>query len=680
MNLSIITSFIFTAIRVATPLIYGALAVCITKQAGLLNMATESMMLSGALCGVLASGYTQSLVLGVLGGMVGGILIGLLISYAAFVCKTDLWMTCIAVNTALVGGTILVMYMITGQKTNTLGYIPSLVMPAVEIPLIKDIPVIGPILSGHNLFTYLSLVLLAAEWFLLYRTKIGLRIRAVGQDPQPAMVRARYDGRPRTHCDVRCDDCRRQPRNGFPRCHHIRLLGCNGKLPSAHHHPGGVLLHVPVHHDDHHSGRSHAGQAEKSEGSQKETGSGSPAAGRGGMSMPESTPLNKQDYNNSMRLESYDLAKFAAQLYELNGKIIWDALCDSDYKNAKRVIAAGCGDSYCAAWAAQEAFRTLTGVNMHGTSAIEVSRCYDSRDFEGTLFFGISSRGRTSRVIEAAMRVNALGKNSKTVAIVNFKVKDSQLEKECTDSIHVGMPPFDCGEYTEHAPCQRSYFSTMFTMMLLAVRMGEARGAYSHEQAEAYIREMIAYPGRFTKELLDPMDDRMWALACKLSSYTQYEVVGTPTDAPNVWFMAAKVVEAFGGIATYENAENWLALNHKAKQVVQVLIADKDDPELPVALEAAKEMAASCRPTIVITDAEETLFPAGAEVFVIPTSELHWVKPLMRYCPIGLLLGYVAKLRGASFYRYGGENGNYIHNLCERLGDSIAEQPLRLVK
>ena len=61
------------------------------------------------------------------------------------------------------------------------------------------------------------------------------------------------------------------------------------------------------------------------------------------MSMPENTPLNKQDYNNSMRLESYDLAKFAAQLYELNGKIIWDALCDSDYKNAKRVIAAGCG-------------------------------------------------------------------------------------------------------------------------------------------------------------------------------------------------------------------------------------------------------------------------------------------------------------------------------------------------
>ena len=61
-----------------------------------------------------------------------------------------------------------------------------------------------------------------------------------------------------------------------------------------------------------------------------------------------------------------------------------------------------------------------------------------------------------------------------------------------------------------------------------------------------------------------------------------------------------------------------------------MLIADKDDPELPVALEAAKEMAASCRPTIVITDAEETLFPAGAEVFVIPTSELQCSSRLMR--------------------------------------------------
>lgn len=185
-DIEMITNFLFTVIRLATPLMYGALAVCMTKQAGLLNMATESMMLSGALTGVIVSGYTQSLFLGLLGGMLGGMVIGFLIAYAAFVCKTDLWMTCIAVNTALVGGTVFIMYLLTGQKTNTLGYIQSLAMPAVTIPLIKDIPVIGAILSGHNLFTYLGLVLLALDWFILFKTKLGLRIRAVGQNPKAA--------------------------------------------------------------------------------------------------------------------------------------------------------------------------------------------------------------------------------------------------------------------------------------------------------------------------------------------------------------------------------------------------------------------------------------------------------------------------------------------------------------
>lgn len=185
-DLETVCNFFFTVIKVATPLIYGALAVCITRQAGLLNMATESMMLSGALCGVIASGYLQSLGLGILGGLLGGILVALIISYAAFVFKTDLWMTCIAINTALVGGTILVMYILTGQKTNTLGYINSLVMPKVDIPLIKDIPILGNILSGHNLFTYLAFVFLFVEWFLLYRTRLGLRLRATGQNPKAA--------------------------------------------------------------------------------------------------------------------------------------------------------------------------------------------------------------------------------------------------------------------------------------------------------------------------------------------------------------------------------------------------------------------------------------------------------------------------------------------------------------
>ena len=64
-----IATFLFSAIRVSTPLVYAAIAAVITQQAGLLNMAVESMMLSAALAGVMISGATQSAFLGVLGGV-----------------------------------------------------------------------------------------------------------------------------------------------------------------------------------------------------------------------------------------------------------------------------------------------------------------------------------------------------------------------------------------------------------------------------------------------------------------------------------------------------------------------------------------------------------------------------------------------------------------------------------
>lgn len=393
--------------------------------------------------------------------------------------------------------------------------------------------------------------------------------------------------------------------------------------------------------------------------------------------------MEKAKYNNSMRLESYDLATFARKLYDLNIEAINSALTEEDCRAAKRVIATGCGDSYCAALAAKPAFEQLAGIKMHGLPSIEVSRVYDSRDMDDTLFFGISSRGRTSRVIEAAMRVNELGKRSKTIAIVNFKVQDSQLEQECDQNIHVEMPVFECGEYTEHAPCQRSYFSTMFTLMLLAVRMGELRGRYDAATAQRYRDGMIAYAERFDTAYVDDNDDRMWQLAQKWVRFTRYEVVGTADTWANTWFSAAKIIEAYGDIATYENAEHWLKINRFASDPVTVgtvVLADKDDGALPILLDAVNVMTVLDRPVIVLTDAPAVMFPAKAHVFEMPTTEYRFAKPLMQYSPLGNLLGYVAKMRGASFYRYGGENNDYVRELIRGVGEPISEQPLTLIR
>lgn len=178
-----ITNFIYSLIRIATPLIFVSLGSCISQQAGLLNMAAEAMMLTSSLVGVLASAWFHNVWLGILAGMLSSIVIALFLCWATFIMKVDLYLMSISLNMALVGGTVFVVWMVTGTKNTTAGVVQSLALGNVDIPILKDIPILGAIFSGHNLFTYISLLMVFVVWFLLFRTKIGLRVRASGQNP-----------------------------------------------------------------------------------------------------------------------------------------------------------------------------------------------------------------------------------------------------------------------------------------------------------------------------------------------------------------------------------------------------------------------------------------------------------------------------------------------------------------
>jgi simple sugar transport system permease protein len=89
-------------------------------------------------------------------------------------------------NTALVGATVFIMYIVTKQKSNTIGIIASKVLPRIFFPVIEDIPFIGRIVSGHNIMTYVAFILIGVTWFIIYKTRIGLRIRSVGENPDAA--------------------------------------------------------------------------------------------------------------------------------------------------------------------------------------------------------------------------------------------------------------------------------------------------------------------------------------------------------------------------------------------------------------------------------------------------------------------------------------------------------------
>lgn len=177
--------FIFTVIRVTTPILFAAMAAVICNKAGVINIALEGVMLTAALFGVFGSGYSQNLWVGALVGILGGVLISFLLAYFALYLKTDIILAGIALNLSTVGGTIFLMFALTGDKGAT-NSVQSLQFPRIDIPLIKDIPFIGAAFSGHSLITYLAILTIFLVFFLLYKTPFGLRIRAVGENPDAA--------------------------------------------------------------------------------------------------------------------------------------------------------------------------------------------------------------------------------------------------------------------------------------------------------------------------------------------------------------------------------------------------------------------------------------------------------------------------------------------------------------
>ncbi|MBQ2698034.1 MAG: ABC transporter permease [Clostridia bacterium] len=194
-------AFAASILRVATPILLAALGAVIASQAGCLNMGLEGIMLFSALGGVYVSALTGSETWGGWAGLLAGILVGGLLGavlgYLVLNLKTNPTLAGVAMNTIGSNGTIFLLFVWTGSSGISSSH-KSFVLPNVEIPIIKDIPVLGTIFSGHNVVTYLSFLLVAALAFFLYKTPLGLRIRAVGLNPNAAdsvginVVKIRY--------------------------------------------------------------------------------------------------------------------------------------------------------------------------------------------------------------------------------------------------------------------------------------------------------------------------------------------------------------------------------------------------------------------------------------------------------------------------------------------------------
>lgn len=166
-------------------LLLPALGGVISERSGVVNIAMEGMMLVGAYAGVMVALASNNVFIGVIGAIIAGGLMALIHAVVSINFKADQIVSGIAINIAALGLTNYLLIIQTGGQG-----VPHL-KDALRLPLISwgplvNIPFLGPILFQQNIIFYIAILILVGIQFLLFRTNIGLRIRAVGEHPQAA--------------------------------------------------------------------------------------------------------------------------------------------------------------------------------------------------------------------------------------------------------------------------------------------------------------------------------------------------------------------------------------------------------------------------------------------------------------------------------------------------------------
>lgn len=196
-------NFLTSSISYALPIIFAAFAALISNKANIVSINIEGSMSVAALSGALVSYYTQSWAIGLLAAIAAGVGMSLLLALSAIKLKTDTFLSGIALNTFASGLCVLVLYLVLGVKGDS-SMTPSVLIPQVKIPLLSEIPVIGPSLFAQNLLFYVAVISLFALLFLLYRTRLGTKIRVTGYNPEATASVGIKTGRVQTVSLVFC--------------------------------------------------------------------------------------------------------------------------------------------------------------------------------------------------------------------------------------------------------------------------------------------------------------------------------------------------------------------------------------------------------------------------------------------------------------------------------------------
>jgi simple sugar transport system permease protein len=177
---AVLIGILTSGIRLATPYLFASIGEMFGQRSGVLNLGVEGMMLMGAFAAFYATYTTGNPWLGLLAAIIVGGMMGLAMAIISVTFQAEQGISGIGVYLFGLGMSDLLFQKTIGTVETVSGFRP------VDIPILSDLPIIGPIFFQQSIMVYLAYALVPIAWFVLYRTTFGLKIRAVGENPAAA--------------------------------------------------------------------------------------------------------------------------------------------------------------------------------------------------------------------------------------------------------------------------------------------------------------------------------------------------------------------------------------------------------------------------------------------------------------------------------------------------------------
>lgn len=362
--------------------------------------------------------------------------------------------------------------------------------------------------------------------------------------------------------------------------------------------------------------------------------------------------LNKKNYYNTINLQIENLRDLVELQVErcFNLSKLSSLMSEKQFKNLKRVVITGCGDSYSAAGSMLHAFRLHS--NVYDTvvpDPMEFCRFYTEEELlkgrlkNEVLVIAISASGGSERIVEMMRKGRKHG--VQTMLITNNPESQGAL---AADRVFHVETPDGC-----NSPGLRSYFASMIALNAFSAYVGLIQGHITQARFDEIQQQIVQYTKTFLEDL-ERIDNQMFSIALDWKDFSKFEIIGDENEGFSAQFVEEKMIECAGVHCTHADSEDWCHINYFLREpdtIGTIALINSQAPDfdrMQYTLQSAVDIG---RPVLVVTDASaDDSIPEETSICRITPAE-PWLMPLMDFIPGSLLGAYLAAINDKLFFR-----------------------------